>query len=284
MRRTERPAPSTYEFDQGGPPGPKFERAWPVRTSDVTPARQVRLDAIARYLQDMANDEMFHRGFDATDPYWLVRRTIIDVHEPLFWPSDVNLTRWCEATSSRWCNMRISLRGSAGGHVETEAFWIRFSAETAMPTRISDCGMEYLTQYVSDTKLRWRGLNNEPMPEPGPADREYGLRSTDFDPFQHLNNTVYWQLVEDDLAGSPLLRSPHRAVIEYLAPLPIGSRVQVRSRVDESGYRMWLVRLGDDGAAPKPAATVSVVPMPGDPFGEAPNWPPPQVERIDWNA
>ncbi|RDH10006.1 acyl-ACP thioesterase domain-containing protein, partial [Tsukamurella pulmonis] len=70
-----------YEFLQAAPPGPSFERTWPVRTGDVDPERRVRLDGIARYLQDMANDEMFHRGFDATDPYWLVRRSIIDVHE-----------------------------------------------------------------------------------------------------------------------------------------------------------------------------------------------------------
>ncbi|GAB3129445.1 hypothetical protein GCM10027289_11930 [Tsukamurella serpentis] len=276
---------SDYEFLQSEPPGPSFERTWPVRTGDVNPERRVRLDGIARYLQDMANDEMFHRGFDATDPYWLVRRTIIDVHRPLTWPADVTLLRWCESTSSRWCNMRVTLRDTAGGHVETEAFWIRFSADSGMPTHISDGGMEYLQRYVAETRLRWKALNTEPTPPPSSDDREFALRATDYDPFRHLNNAAYWQLVEDDLAEADLLAAPHRAIIEYLAPLPIGSRVQLRTRRDDTGYRMWLHRLDDDGAPDaKPAATVTVVPLPGEPFGPPAPWPPEQVERIDWKA
>ncbi|GAA4403164.1 acyl-[acyl-carrier-protein] thioesterase [Tsukamurella soli] len=277
------PTPTTYEFLQDTPPGPSFERGWPVRTGDVDPERRVRLDGIARYAQDMANDEMFHRGFQATDPYWLVRRTIIDVLEPLHWPSDVTLTRWCESTSSRWCNMRITMTGSAGGRVETEGFWIRFNADNGMPTHISDGGMQYLTQYVTETRLRWKALNTEPMPAPSATDREFDLRATDFDPFQHLNNAAYWQLVEDDLSGDPLLAGPHRGIIEYLQPLPLGSRVQMRTVRDDAGYRLWLVRLGDDGvASDKPAATVSVVPLPGEKFAPAPPWPPEQVDAVEW--
>ncbi|WP_019202298.1 acyl-[acyl-carrier-protein] thioesterase [Tsukamurella sp. 1534] len=280
-----RPTPSTYEFLQETPPGPSFERSWPVRTGDVNPERRVRLDGVARYLQDMANDEMFHRGFDATDPYWLVRRSIIDVHEPLHWPSDVHLLRWCESTSSRWCNMRITLRGSAGGHIETEAFWIRFSAESGMPTHISDGGMEYLQQYVAETRLRWKALNTETPPEPSERDYDVRLRATDFDPYQHFNNAAYWQLVEDDLNGDPLLASPHRAIIEYLAPIPLGSSVQVRFVRDDAGYRQWIYLLDEDGTpAAKPASAVSVTPLPGAPFAPPKQWPPEQVERIEWRG
>ncbi|MDP0398152.1 acyl-[acyl-carrier-protein] thioesterase [Tsukamurella strandjordii] len=277
--------PSTYEFLQDTPPGPSFERTWPVRTGDVNPERRVRLDGVARYLQDMANDEMFHRGFESTDPYWLVRRTIIDVLAPLSWPADVTLTRWCESTSSRWCNMRISLHDTAGGHVETEGFWIRFNADTGMPTHISDGGMEYLSKYVAETRLRWKALNTEPAPEPSASDHEFALRTTDYDPFQHLNNAAYWQLVEDDLDGDPILLSPHRAIIEYLAPLPLGSRVQVRGRRDDQGYRQWLFRLNEEGEPdPKPAAAISVIPLPGAPFGAPAPFPPEQGEKVEWRG
>ncbi|MDF0531980.1 thioesterase [Tsukamurella sp. 8F] len=280
----ETQTPQTYEFLQDAPPGPSFERAWAVRTGDVDPDRRLRLDAVARYAQDMANDEMFHRGFQTTDPYWLVRRTIIDVLEPIRWPSDVTLVRWCEATSSRWCNMRITMTGSEGGRIETEGFWIRFNADNGMPTHISDEGMRYLQQYVSQTRLRWRALNTEPIPDPSANDHEFPLRSTDFDPFQHLNNAAYWQLVEDDLDGDRLLQRPHRATVEYLQPLPLGSRVQMRTAHDDAGYRLWLLRLGDDGVpADKPAATISVVPLPGEPFPPARPWRPDQVDGAEWN-
>ena len=57
---------------------------------------------MARYLQDIANDNADAAGFGKTDPFWIVRRTIIDVIRPFSWPGTVYAERWCGAASTRW--------------------------------------------------------------------------------------------------------------------------------------------------------------------------------------
>ena len=73
--------------------GSIFQASWPVRTGDIHTDKQLRLDAIARYLQDAGFDNLVDRGAMDTHPRWKVRRTVIDVLEPVFWPDRVHLQR-----------------------------------------------------------------------------------------------------------------------------------------------------------------------------------------------
>jgi len=59
--------------------GPIFVKSRPVRTGDIDVAKQVRLDAVARYLQDIGNDNIEAAGAIDTHPLWIVRRTVVDV-------------------------------------------------------------------------------------------------------------------------------------------------------------------------------------------------------------
>src|SRR5699024_974383 len=67
------------------PPSPEagFSTRRRVRTGDVDPQRRLRLDSVARYLQDIAADNLDATGHARTDPFWIVRRTVIDVIEPI---------------------------------------------------------------------------------------------------------------------------------------------------------------------------------------------------------
>ncbi|RZL66611.1 MAG: hypothetical protein EOP29_28900, partial [Rhodococcus sp. (in: high G+C Gram-positive bacteria)] len=90
--------------------GSIFQVSWPVRTGDIHTDKQLRLDAIARYLQDAGFDNLVDRGAMDTHPLWMVRRTVIDVLEPVIWPDRVHLQRWCSGLSSKWCSMRVRIR------------------------------------------------------------------------------------------------------------------------------------------------------------------------------
>src|SRR5262249_11406789 len=62
------------------PRGRVFTTARAVRGTDVTPAGRLRFDAIARYLQDAAEDDLADAGWD--EPYgWLLRRCEVAVRE-----------------------------------------------------------------------------------------------------------------------------------------------------------------------------------------------------------
>ncbi len=200
--------------------GARFYQAqYRVRTGDVDQDMRVRLDAVARYLQDIANDNLEATEFGKTEPFWIVRRTVIDVIRPISWPGTVTAQRWCGALSTRWTNMRVRLTSDhetnrfnpdprPEGLIETEAFWINVN-DKGVPSRLSDEAFEMLSSMTDEHRLRWKSMNPEKAPAaediPFP-DREHVLRITDFDPFKHLNNAAYLEAIEDELVEHPRSR------------------------------------------------------------------------------
>ncbi|GGK50109.1 acyl-[acyl-carrier-protein] thioesterase [Nocardia camponoti] len=228
--------------------GGGFAASWPVRAGDVDPYHRLRLDAIARYLTDIAFDEARASGLYDSDPTWIVRRTVIDVHRPVVWPDEVQLHRWCSAMSTRWTNMRTRITSPGGGLIETEGFWINLSELSNLPARISDDGLAYLARTTNEHRLRWRPYLTDPAPRESDTDLPFPVRATDIDQYNHVDSACYWQAVEQFLVDYPkLLASPHRAVIEYVAPVLAREHITVRGRYepgDRNGtpvLRLWFV-------------------------------------------
>lgn len=224
------------------PAGEGFEAGWTVRTGDVDPGNRLRFDGIARYLQDIGSDNLDATPLGLTDPFWIVRRTVIDVHRPVEFPDRVRMRRWCSSMSTRWSNMRVQITSDKGASIETEGFWINISATTGMPTRISDEALELLARTTEQHRLRWKPWLTEPAPAPSHTDIHFPLRATDIDSFNHVNNAAYWHAVEELLVDQrPLVTAPHRAVIEYLSPVLGGEHVTIRHRYDDGALTLWFV-------------------------------------------
>ncbi|WP_213573059.1 acyl-ACP thioesterase domain-containing protein [Rhodococcus sp. USK13] len=230
--------------------GRVFETSWPVRTGDIDAAKRLRLDGIARYLQDAGLDNLEAVDAAESHPLWIVRRTVIDIIRPAVWPERVHLRRWCSGLSTRWTNMRVQIEGEKGALIETEGFWIHISAETGMPTRIEDGFIDALGESANETRLKWKRWLVEDAPstdEEGVEETPFGLRRTDIDPFDHVNNAVYWQAVEELLAdhehpgGGRLVDNPHRAVLEYLSPIVSTDKIILRSRRDDTSLTVWFL-------------------------------------------
>ncbi|WP_051461425.1 acyl-[acyl-carrier-protein] thioesterase [Tomitella biformata] len=227
--------------------GPLFVFDRPVRTGDVDEEKQLRLDGVARYLQDIASDQVGAMGEGVINPIWIVRRTVIDVVKPITWPTRVHLERWCSAMSTRWATMRVDIDGEDGGRIETEAFWININPETGMPTRIGDELERVLSARTTEHRLRWRPLLKDAAPDV--PETPFPLRFTDIDPMRHLNNTVYLHVIEGLLSERPDLQTaPYRMIIEYLRPIARDSAVAIRGRDDEDGLAVWFMVDGVDHA------------------------------------
>ncbi|RBO82939.1 acyl-ACP thioesterase [Nocardia puris] len=232
--------------------GTPFRTGWPVRMADTDRERRLRLDAVARYLQDIGFDHLDavpdgenHRG-------WVVRRTVIDVLKPVVWGERVELERWCSALSSRWCNMRVRISGSAGGLIETEGFLIHFGMESGAPARMSDAFMAPMLAATTEHRLRWKAaLPAAPPAEdaPGVEELTFPLRVADIDILDHVNNAVYLGALEELLARHPdLLAASHRVVVEYAKPLRPGDDVRLRARREGSTLDAWLTVDGEPRA------------------------------------
>jgi acyl-ACP thioesterase len=213
-----------------------------VRLSDVDVRGRLRLDAVARYLQDVASDDVAETGWGAPQHAWVVRRTRIDVVAPLQSDEDVTLGTWCSGTGASAAGRRTSLVGERGGSIEAESVWIHLTPE-GRPARLDRRFLGVYAAAAGDrrvsTRLELHGLAPDVPRAPWP------LRVTDLDVLGHVNNAAYWEALEERLARSGLDASGRlRAVLEYRSPLDLDDHVELAERRDASGIVVAFVVSG----------------------------------------
>ena len=71
-----------------------------VRLADMDSAGRVRLDAVTRFLQDIAIDDVQETGWGTPDHLWFVRRIRLDVREPPLADRELELVTWCSGVAS----------------------------------------------------------------------------------------------------------------------------------------------------------------------------------------
>jgi acyl-ACP thioesterase len=195
----------------------------PIRLSDTDEHGRLRLDAVARFLQDIAADDVLDAGWAPDEHIWVVRRTVLDVVQPLLHDTEVELSTWCGGTAASAALRCTSLIGDRGGRIEAEMTWIHLGADL-QPQRL---GERFLAVYGESAAGRRASTR---LGLPGPPDAaarvEWRLRATDVDRLRHVNNAAYWAPVEEHLSAR--LRDPHRATLEYRQPLDLGDVVELR--------------------------------------------------------
>ncbi len=182
-----------------------FDIEWPLRVADVDREGRLKFDAATRHIQDIGSDQLREMGFEETHPLWIVRRTMVDMIRPIEFQDMLRLRRWCSGTSNRWCEMRVRIDGRNGGLIESEAFWININRETQGPARISDDFLEGLQRTTDVDRLRWKAYLKAGDRADAADIRDFPVRVSDIDIFDHMNNSVYWSVVEDYLYNHPEL-------------------------------------------------------------------------------
>jgi acyl-ACP thioesterase len=214
-----------------------FDIQWPLRVADVDREARLKFDAATRHIQDIGSDQLREMGFEETHPLWIVRRTMIDLIRPIEFKDMLRLRRWCSGTSNRWCEMRVRIDGvRGGGLMESEAFWININRETQGPARISDDFLEGLRRTTDVDRLRWKAYLKAGSRDDAAEVRAYPVRVSDIDIFDHMNNSVYWSVVEDYLATQPeLMAGPLRVTIEHDLPVALGDQLEIIRHVYPAG-------------------------------------------------
>lgn len=220
-----------------------YQTGWRLATTDIDERHNLRLDGVARYVQEVGAEHLADAQLAEIHPHWIVLRTVIDVIEPIELPSDIVFRRWCAALSTRWCNMRVQLEGSAGGRIETAGFWMCVNKSTLTPSRLTDDCITRFGSTTDDHRLKWRPWLTESIIDGRRT--PFPLRRTDIDPFEHVNNTIYWHGVHEILCQVPTLTAPYRAVLEYRSPIKFGESVTIRSDRHDEMVRMHFA-VGDD--------------------------------------
>ena len=217
-----RPAALSFEMVPRTGSGREFTAQRRVRLGDATPNGRLRLDSVARYLQDVSNDDT--RDADWSDPHWwVVRRTVIDVHEFPAYLQEITLTTWCGGIGSHWAERRTQIRALDGTVlIDAAALWVHVDRETLQPSRVPDDVVDILTDSADGRSIGARLLLRPKNAETSVDRLPWVLRFSDFDAVGHMNNAAYWEMVEEFLADRRDVRAPLRAVVEHVVQVEQG--------------------------------------------------------------
>lgn len=230
--------PATELLDWSGD-GRCFTARRTVRLGDVDPRGELRLDAIGRYLQDVASDD----AVGAVLPNalgWVVRRTLLRVDAPARAGDEVELATFCTGTGRAWAERRTTIRSTAGAAIDAVSLWVHLDVATGRPARLGD---EFAAIYGASAAGRQVSSKlSLPAHPPDDAVRSatWRFRASDLDQFGHVNNAAQLTLVEERLrAGSR--RGTFE--VEYLGAADAGVDYSVAAR----GGTVWLLPPGSGG-------------------------------------
>ena len=213
-----------------------------VRTGDASPGGRLRFDALARYLQDVSNDDT--RDARLGDDGWVVRRTTLEVRRFPVLGEELELRTFCSATGSRWAERRVAVAGRHGGAVDAASLWVHVDMATGRPSVLSERFYELYGPAAAGRTVKARLHHPDPPSPPVGDPRPWPTRFVDFDVVGHMNNAVYWCPVEEELARRRDLRAPVRAEVEFRAGIDPGDAVDVVVQDGEGALRLWLQRDG----------------------------------------
>jgi acyl-ACP thioesterase len=195
--------------------GRRFRSERTVRLGDVDPSGELRLDATARFLQDVASDD----ALEAALPNalgWVVRRTLVRIDHPATTGERVALTTWCTGTGRSWAERRTSISGEHGARIDAVSLWVQVDVATGRPAKL---GHEFFEIYGEAAGGRTVSSRlSLPSRPPEHAERlPWMFRRADLDQFGHVNNAAHWAPFEEVLQQDESNRHG-TAEVEYLAP------------------------------------------------------------------
>jgi acyl-ACP thioesterase len=218
--------------------GRAFAGSRRVRLGDCSPGGRLRLDATARYLQDLSDDDTRDAGLDQMT--WVVRRTVIDVHQFPTYLEPLDMVTWCSGLGSRWAERRVDLRAVAGGgSISSATLWVHLDADSLRPAP-PPAGFDAI--FAPSTG--GRSVSSRLTLDPTPAGLDltpWPVRFTDFDVMDHVNNAIAFVLVEEVLARRRDLRAPLRVEVEYRSAIDRGVALSVGGVEHGPGHNGWLL-------------------------------------------
>jgi len=199
--------------------------------SDTDEDGLLRLDGVARYLQDVGTDDWIESSA-TSDIIWIVRRTSLRHADGARWPrylDDVTLTTWCGGVGAAWAERRTNFALDGQLLLEVAALWVPTDV-SGQPQRMRPDFFDVYGDACRERKISGRVS----IPEI-PADAKYQpwpLRAADLDIIGHVNNAAVW------FAVSEVLKTPLRYVsVTHHRSIERGDDVTLAS----APGRLWLV-------------------------------------------
>jgi acyl-ACP thioesterase len=214
--------------------GRTFTAERTARLGDVDPDGDVRLDAVARYLQDVATDDAVAAGF-SNAMGWLVRRSMIRVVRPAVLNERLELTTFCTGFGRSWAERRTTVRGAGGAVIDGVSLWVQIDVASGRPARLTDEFVQVYGEAAAGRVVSSKfSLGREPSPEAVAVANPF--RATDLDVFGHLNNAAQWALAEV-LVQEHAVPRPGIGEIEFVTASQVEG--EALATVTGTGFDAW---------------------------------------------
>jgi acyl-ACP thioesterase len=220
----------------GGPPdGARlFTLTMRPGLADCAPSGRIRLDALARWLQDVAYADVEDAGL-AQSAVWVVRRTRIEVTRFPRFAETCTVRTFCSGLGRMWAERRTTIEcaGIPVADVETVALWVHLDAESWRPAPFTEA--EIAAYGGAPAERRITARLRHPAPGAGAERSRWTFRATECDIAGHINNAAYWQPLEEDLLRSGDEPEHLDVEMEYRTPSQPGEKLLLREHP-----RLWL--------------------------------------------
>ncbi len=209
-----------------------------VCSTDVAPSGRLRLDALARYLQTAAEDDIADARL-AEPVVWLVRRCQLAIRSLPVMGERLQIRTFCSGTGPRWAERTTTLLGTGGPLVQASAVWAAVSRDTGRPVPLSEEFLRIYGTAAGGRNVSARLSHDRKGNGAGNNSRDWPLRAADFDTAGHVNNAIHWAAVEDVLATTSWL--PSLAEMEYHRAILPGCTPRLAVDDGENVTQVWLL-------------------------------------------
>jgi acyl-ACP thioesterase len=170
--------------------------------ADAAPSGRARLDAIARWLQDAALADVVDSGLDGGG-VWVLRRLRLCVARFPRFGDALEVRTFCSGTGTLVAERRSTVAAAGGGEpaVEALALWVHLDPDGARPRPLPEGFEAVYGATAAGRRVRARLRHAGDPPADAPA-RPWRFRAADLDLAGHVNNAVYWQVVEEELVAA----------------------------------------------------------------------------------
>jgi acyl-ACP thioesterase len=232
------------EVDEGDPmvaPDPQGRLFSILRRpllADCAPSGRVRLDALARWMQDVAFADVEDAGLEQV-AVWVLRRHRIRVTRFPRFGERCAVYTFCSAIGRMWAQRRttVTLERADGARgeplVEALALWVHLDPSRRLPSPLTGAELEVYGSSAGDRKAR--AHLRHPRPAEIEEERPWRFHRSDADIADHVNNAAYWEPLEEELLGASQELAQVDAELEFRAPAQPGP-----IRILASGRHRWI--------------------------------------------
>jgi len=229
----------SHELNELQTPGERsFVATRRARLGDVDHRGLARLDALARWLQDVAWDDAQDAGLDQRYS-WVVRRSVIEVRRPARFGEPLELATGCVGASSHSALRRTDVNGELGAEAHAVTLWVSVEPTGARPKRLGDDFWAVWGPSAAGRRSNTRALLDHRVRD-GARRVPWTPRASDVDIFGHVNNAIYWAALAEAVGLATAEPKPLVALVEHRSPVPAGQEIELWALEQD----VWIVSDG----------------------------------------